>query len=343
MYHAFLNKRSKLRLAFSTLAITSISYANDTVTAYPAPQPTTSALTSAEPKATADSLWNEGMEAFIKRKWKIAEASLRALAAEYPSDSRVLDAKLAIGRILHEKRDWDGMIAVLREYLDVAGKRPEVKEARLLLGNAYLKTKKWSEANLLSQEILEHTSIEDFSDRARALLIQAQAQIGLNQIVNGERTLALFEGLSAGRGDLDEENAEFSFLKGFLKSKECARFPSEAELPEDQLLHQFARKSVCLIDEAQLLFRASLMKKQEDLAPAIDGLKKNWDDFKMMVSAPPLKKVAPAKAWETAKKELTKKMSETVTDTEKTLKALFQTTPEITNRIFQTSEQSPQK
>jgi len=85
------------------------------------------------------------------------------------------------------------------------------------------------------------------------------------------------------------------------------------------------------------------MKKQEDLAPAIDGIKKNWEDFKRMASEPPLKKIASSKAWGTAKKELVQNMNDTVTDTEKNLKALFQTVPDIKNRIFTTPEPSNQK
>lgn len=289
---------------------------------------------SAEEKTRATELWNKAMEKFAARKFRESVVDLQEYVNRYPGTPEALDARYHLGQSYLFMKSPLASIPIFISVIEMRGKSDLGNEARTYLGQAYLDAAKFTEAHLVSEELLTQENIGIFF-RSKALLIRAHAQAGLNQNTEAEKTLSAFQAIADNDPELERETANSFLVSLLLKSNRCDSLPTGKSLPEDQIIDQMARKGICVLEMATLLARAAKKLTDDELSQAAETLSSSLREYRDACRAPPVTpvKVSKAKA-KTAMKELLEKLGESCRSDEKLLRETFRDREKLRNIIF---------
>jgi len=235
----------------------------------------------------AQSVWNQGMEQFLARKYPAAITSLKSYLNRFPGEINALDARFYLGQSYLFGKKPKEAVTYLQSFIEAGGKLPQVNEARRYLGSAYLDLNQFTEAYLVSEELLIQTDLSNHS-RARALLLRAQAQTGLKQNFEAEKSLITFQTVADRDPELEGELAESYLVSLDLKRAQCAMLPSAKTLPEDQLLDQISRKGLCVLEMGASLVKGSSKLDVPHLSEAATTLESAWKSLQKACEKPAL-------------------------------------------------------
>ncbi|GEM_PF-2689889 len=277
--------------------------------AAPSPTPVPTPSVSATPDAATD-LWNNAMEKFAARNFKGATKLLEDYVNRYPGTPDSIDARYHLAQCYLFTKNPKAAIPVFLAVVEIRGRTDLGNEARTYLGQSYLDASKFTEAYLVSDEILDQKEPGE-TFRAKALLIRAHAQAGLGQNLEAEKTLVAFQTVAESDPELEREIANSFLVSLLLKSNRCDGLPSAKALPEDQVMDQTARKGICVLEMGTLLARAAKRLSEEEISQAAETLSGSLKSYHRACEAPPLApgKLGKAK-WGSAKKELSEKLKE---------------------------------
>lgn len=278
---------------------------------------------SAEEAAKAADLWSTAMEKFSARDFREAAKLLEDYLNRYPGTPEGLDARARLAESHLFAKNPNAAIPLFLSVIETRGRTDLGNEARVYLGQAYLDAAKFSEAYLVSEELLDQKDL-GATFRAKALLVRAHAQAGLGQNLEAEKTLVAFQAIAESDPELERETANSFLVSLLLKANRCDALPSAKALPEDQLLDQMARKGICVLEMGTLLARAARRLRDEEIAQAVDTLASSLKAYRRACDSPPLAPgKIPAAKLATAKKELSEKLGEGRRNAEKLLLETF--------------------
>ena len=278
---------------------------------------------SAEEAGKASELWSSAMEKFAARNFKGAIKPLEEYVNRYPGTPESVDARYHLAQCYLFSKNPTAAIPLFLGVIEIRGRSDLGNEARTYLGQSYLDASKFSEAYLVSDELLGQKEL-GVTFRAKALLIRAHAQAGLGQNFEAEKTLVTFQSVAENDPELERETATSFLVSLLLKSNRCDALPSGKSLPEDQILDQMARKGICVLEMGTLLARAAKKLSDEEIFQAADTLTGSVRGYRRACDAPPL---APGKMAKSklvlAKKELAEKLKEGCVNAEKLIIEAF--------------------
>ncbi len=278
---------------------------------------------SAEESTKAAELWSTAMEKFAARNFKGATKLLEEYVNHYSGTPESVDARYHLAQSYLFTKNPDAAIPVFLSVIEIRGRSDLGNEARTYLGQSYLDASKFSEAYLVSEELLDQKEL-GATFRAKALLIRAHAQAGLGQNFETEKTLVAFQAIAENDPELERETANSFLVSLLLKSNRCDALPSGKTLPEDQILDQIARKGICVLEMGTLLARAAKKLGDDEIAQASETFVASLRNYRRVCAEPPL---APGKMPKTklkiAKKELADKLQEGCRNAEKLLLETF--------------------
>jgi len=278
---------------------------------------------SAEEKAKASALWNQSLEAFSARSYKSSIKLLTEYVDKYPGTLDSIDARYFLAQSHLFTKNAKAALPLLTSVIEIRGKSALGNEARTYLGQAYLDESKFTEAYLVSEELLSQESIGT-TFRAKALLLRAHAQAGLKQNLEAEKTLVAFQTIAESDPELERETAGSFLVSLLLKANHCDALPSSKALPEDQVIDQISRKSLCILEMGTLLVKASKRLSEDELLVAAETVTKSLAEYSKDRETHPLaigkKNAAKMK---TARAELSEKLLEGYKSAEKLLTESF--------------------
>lgn len=278
---------------------------------------------SSEEKAKASELWNKALEAFSARTYKSSIKLLTEYVEKYPGTPDSIEARYFLGQSYLFTKSAKEAIPYFTSVIEIRGRTVLGNEARCYLGQSYLDESKFTEAYLVSEELLSQDAIGP-NLRAKALLIRAHAQVGLKQNVEAEKTLVAFQTVAESDPELERETAASFLVSLLLKENHCNSLPSEKALPEDQVMDQIARKGICILEMGTLLVKASKRLSGEELLLASESLTKSLSEYRKNCESPPLGRgKMNAARMKTARAELSEKLLDGYKNTEKLLKEAF--------------------
>jgi TolA-binding protein len=294
-------------------------------TASPSPQPSDGQRivdqVSLDEKSKATDLWNRAMEAFAGRDFKTSAKLLQEYVDRHSGTPEGVDARFHLGQSYLFGREPAKAIALLLSVVEVRGKSALGNEARTYLGQAYLDSGKPTEAYLVSEEILSQEGASS-TLRAKALLLRAHAQAGMKQNLEAEKTLVAFQTIAENDPELERETAASFLVSLLLKSNHCDALPSAKSLPEDQVIDQVSRKSICVLEMGTYLAKASKRLSEEELRQGAETLAGSLESLRVACANPPLRTGKGAKA-KTAKNELSEKLRESCQNAESLIAEAF--------------------
>lgn len=308
-----------------TLSIpTVVPYPSPTPSPTPAPTPTGEGnrlvdQVAAAEKSKAELLWGDAMDKFATRNFKESAKLFQEYVNRYPGAPETIDARYNLAQSYLFGKDPKAAIPAFLAVIEVRGKSLLANEARNYLGQAFLDDSRFTEAFLVSEELLNQSE-PGANLRAKALLLRAHAQAGMNQNPEAEKSLVAFQAIAENDPELEREVAGSFLVSLLLKGNHCDALPSKSALPEDQVLDQIARKGICVLEMSTLLLKASKRFTAEELQQGGDTLSSSLEAFQKSCEAPPLdvKRLSRAKA-ENAKKEMRNKLHDGCASTEKLL------------------------
>jgi hypothetical protein len=315
-------------------SISTLTFAEPAPSATPSQSPAPAPIVAADPQRLVDqisaaeaekasALWNTAMEKFAARNFKASANLLSEYVNRYPGTPQSLDARYHLAQSLLFSKNPGAAIPVFISVIETRGNSALGNEARTYLGQSYLDASKFSEAYLVSDELLGQAEISS-TLRAKALLIRAHAQAGLGQNNEAEKTLVTFQSVAESDPELERETANSFLISLLLKSNHCDALPSAKALPEDQVLDQTARKGICVLEMGTLLARASKGLGENEIAQAAETLYESLKNYRRTCATPPLARAKMGKKkFEVAKKEITEKLREGCRNTEKLLLETF--------------------
>ncbi len=305
------------------IALLSNAYAIAAPAPTPTATPTATPVVAAEEGAKAAALWSTAMEKFAARNFKAAIPLLEDYVNRYPGTPDSLDARYHLAQSYLFSKSPGTAIPSFIAVIEIRGKSDLGNEARTYLGQSYLDASKFTEAYLVSDELLDQKDL-GATFRAKALLIRAHAQAGLGQNFEAEKTLVAFQTIAENDPELERETANSFLVSLLLKSNRCDALPSAKTLPEDQVLDQVARKGICVLEMGTLLVKAAKKLSNEEIFQAADTLVGSLRNYHQVCEAPPL---APGKMTKKkltlARKELAEKLKEGCKNAEKLLLETF--------------------
>jgi TolA-binding protein len=293
----------------------------------PAPAPTDANRAvdqaSAQEKERANELWNRAMEAFARRNFSSSAKLFQEYIDRYPGTPEGIDARYSLAQSHLFGHEPKKAIPQFLSVIEVRGKSVLANEARTYLGQAYLDDSRYTEAYLVSEELLSQESLGS-TFRAKALLMRAHAQAGMRQNLEAEKSLVAFQAIAESDPELERETAGSYLVSLLLKANHCDALPSAPALPEDQVLDQVARKSVCVLEMGTMLARASKRLESDELTAAADAVGASLASLRISCQNPPLERgKRTATKLELAKKELAEKLRESCDSAEKLLAETF--------------------
>lgn len=265
---------------------------------------------SIEEKAKALALWNQALEKFSARDYHSSAKLLKDYVDRYPASPEALDARSFLAQSLLFSKNPKAAIPVFISVVESRGNTPFGNEARIYLGQSYLDASKFTEAFLVSEEILKQSDLP-ITMRAKALLLRAHAQAGMKQNTEAEKTLVAFQTIADDDPELERETAGSFLISLLLKGNHCDALPSGKSLPEDQVLDQVARKGICVLEMGTLLSKASKKLDETELTAATDTFLTSLRDYRKNCAHPPLALGKRAKSkWTAAQGELSERLRE---------------------------------
>lgn len=296
---------------------------------------------SAEEKAKAADLWSRAMDKFAAREFRGAAKLLEEYVNRYPGTPESVDARYHLAQSDLFTKNPGAAIPLFLSVIEIRGNSPLGNEARTYLGQSYLDAAKFTEAYLVSDELLAQKDL-GATLRAKALLIRAHAQTGLGQNLEAEKTLVTFQTIAETDPELERETATSFLVSLLLKSNRCDALPSAKALPEDQVVDQMARKGICVLEMGTLLARAAKNLGDAEVAQAGDTLVGSIRSYRRACAKPPLARGKLSKAkFANAKKELAEKLQEGCRSAEKLLLETFRDRENLKSVITKLTTKDP--
>lgn len=296
---------------------------------------------SAEEKAKAADLWSRAMDKFAAREFKGAAKLLEEYVNRYAGTPEGIDARYHLAQSHLFTKNPDAAIPLFLSVIEVRGNSDLGNEARTSLGQAYLDAAKFTEAYLVSDELLAQKDLGT-TLRAKALLIRAHAQTGLGQNLEAEKTLVTFQTIADTDPELERETATSFLVSLLLKSNRCDALPSAKALPEDQVIDQMARKGICVLEMGTLLARAAKKLDDAEVAQAGDTVVGSMRSYRRVCAEPPLARgKLPKTKFAIAKKELAEKLKEGCRSAEKLLLESFRDRENLKSVILKLTAKDP--
>jgi tetratricopeptide (TPR) repeat protein len=275
--------------------------------------------TAASEKDRAAALWSSAMEKFAERSFGESADLFRSYVDRHPSFPEAVDARYYMAQsYLYSKRPKEAVPAFI-SVIEIRGNSPLGNEARTHLGQAYLDDGRFTEAFLVSEEILSQNVVGN-TLRAKALLLRAHAQAGMKQDAEAEKSLLAFQAAADADPELERELSGSYLVSLLLKANRCDAFPSRKTLPEDQLIDQISRKGLCILEMGTLLVKAAKRLDENELLSGSEALESSVKDLRKHCTDPSLEVPKKARAkLKQAKKEVRAKIAPECSSSEKLL------------------------
>lgn len=205
----------------------------------------------------AQILWQKGKSAFGAGNYAAAAENFKRYLHRYPSTQHYSEAFLLLGISYLRDQKFKEAISPLKSYVEKRGFDQEGLRARISLGNAQVKVKKYHEALLTAAEIIgtSYQKTIPFTIYLSALLLKSKAYIGLDQDFKSKRNLGAFEKQIRSKPNLNLSTlkSEASFLEIWLKTRECSRLASSPTLAEQETRSLLNKRGTCLLETLTLL------------------------------------------------------------------------------------------
>ena len=199
-------------------------------------------------------LLENSKRAYQDENYETAITQLKRYVDRYPGYPEYMEAKLLLGRSLMKFKKYEKAIPYLKDYLAITPAiHPEAINARLDLGNAYLKVNKPHAAYLVSLE-LEKLQTQQSSTRLQrvdGLLLKGQASLDSHQLKRAHLVLNSMEKETQEATELSEKGPVHD-LKLKIKLYECRNLLNATQLNEQQVKDRYERHGLCLMEALNL-------------------------------------------------------------------------------------------
>lgn len=242
------------------------------------------------PEQEAATLWSQGQETFLQRKYMDTIPLLGRLIDRHPSSPHFTDALLLLGRAHLAVDQPKQALTPLKSHVSRREKTIEGVLGRLELADAYIRLKRPDEAILIAAEAKAHARrLGQAHLAASADVWKSQAQLLLGRDSQAERSVAAARkaGLKGAR-DL----AHAAWVEVRIQTRACARLAEKtARLTENQAENQLNRRGDCLL-ESLLAFRKVLDQQDDPDAArwgdlAYSDVETGYSEFKAAAKNPP--------------------------------------------------------
>ncbi len=256
------------------------------------------------PQNEAKTLWIESQSALTHNDLENAIYFLKQFVSRYPGQPDFLKAQILLGSALRKSGKTEESIPYFTDYIRNTQINPDSIQARLELSQAYLDTKKFSEAHLAVLEAEKALQTRpNLELRIPVLFMKAQSWIALDRDFQAFQLIESLEKQFMQGSDLKMKGKGYN-LKITAKTHLCAQLNLKGNLNESQIHNQIERRGLCLL-EALLIFQKTL---QIGHHPFIDSttieLEKAFSDYHQACSHPPAPKSRTRQAQNQFQKEL---------------------------------------
>ncbi|MBI3534903.1 MAG: tetratricopeptide repeat protein [Deltaproteobacteria bacterium] len=241
----------------AVLAFVQVTLANQTLKSSIGP-------TSESEKAL---LWEDATKSFEVGNYNDAIRLFERIIHRYPSSPNYLKAHFYLGQAYLKTNNPTKALTPLKYFCEATGKTELGIQGKLLLSEAYLEVKKFHEAYLAAQEIIQLHKKNTFPSEfwILALIHKAQAQTNLNH--DYEATLTLEQAQTELQENQSLLKGKAAWVELQLKVKKCEKLGNYhfTKLNESQTRSQIERRGTCLL-ESLILYLGVLQENEKKLA-----------------------------------------------------------------------------
>jgi tetratricopeptide (TPR) repeat protein len=238
--------------------------------------------TSSEEEAL---LWRESQKAVASSKHQDAVNLLERLVDRYPGSPHFIQAHLLLGKSHYELGEYQAALKPIQFYVSSVQAPIPLAEGKTLLGEAYLKLKKFHEAEILTVE-LDQKAKKHQLPAAISLyskILKSEALLGLK---NYERALETID-----TADLQNESPlknRSTYVKLKAKIWTCEKYPDAPRMNEGEAKNQLSKRGTCLL-ESLLLFQKVLSTGDSKFALlSATEVDQSFQRYQNVCSHPPL-------------------------------------------------------
>lgn len=210
----------------------------------------------AEKKEPDVLLWEQGRSEYLKGNVESSLNFLEKLIHHYPSSSFSTEAFMLIALSYQKLKKNEKALKPLKTYILRKKTTPEGLQARILLIRIYLELKLYSEASLLSQEVLTlyHEKKASRNLYLEALVVKAQSELGLKNIKKAQISLQDFFKETGINSDFFFI-PEAAFIQMKIKNIECNELKNKKPADEGAWIVQMKEIGNCILEELNLYQR----------------------------------------------------------------------------------------
>ena len=244
---------------------------------------------------TPEEFFEQASVAQKKKKNSDAIKLYREFLKKFPAHAQYLNARFQLGLVLFDERKWRDAATEFSAVTEKWGFTDDAFVARLKLASCNIELKKWSEAVLLAQEVLDHTEPgTDF--RSEAHWLQARAHFENHNPLEAKKAADRFFTESNGKKLNSLSSAELYRIQIRMKLTDCKAKKLPKILSETDWISQLQNQSLCLFESIPLI--KSIAK--QDQPPVLNQAVREWaETYETYVSQnkhipQPKKKIKPA-------------------------------------------------
>lgn len=197
---------------------------------------------------------------------------------KFPAHSQYLHTRYLLGLAYIQERQWKLASQELNTVVEKWQITPDSLDARLKLATASIELKKWSEAVLIAQEILDNSE-NDSPLRPEAHWLQARAHFENHNPLEAKKAADRFFSESGGKNLNPLSTAELYRIQLRMKLTECKAKKLPKILPEQEWISQFQSQSLCLFESIPLLKSIAKQDQQKVLNQAVREWNEIYDSY----------------------------------------------------------------
>ena len=242
--------------------------------------------------SNTSALFERGQNAFQSKKYEQAITPLKEIVEHHPGFPQLFEVKRLLGKSLLALKNPQEALPYLKEIVETTPlTHPQAVLIRLDLGEAYLQNQQNQLAYLTALEIEKLQNHPHFSpeEKVRGLLIKGISTLRTEQKEKREELTQLILSSIEGQSPSisDSLKTQVQTFKLEFKLHSCSRFFMEKNLNEQQILDQYDRQGLCLLEAFNLY--PTLFKTSDPalLAHATGLLKKAFLDYEIRAQSPP--------------------------------------------------------
>ncbi|MCM0606427.1 MAG: hypothetical protein KA715_10085 [Xanthomonadaceae bacterium] len=193
---------------------------------------------------------------------------------KFPAHAQYLHTRYLLGLAYIQEREWKLAATELNTVIEKWQITPDSLDARLKLATASIEIKKWSEAVLIAQEILDNSPNES-PLRPEAHWLQARAHFENHNPLEAKKAADRFFSESGGKNLNPLSTAELYRIQLRMKLSDCKAKKLPKILAEQEWISQFQNQSLCLFESIPIL--KSIAK--QDQAKVLNQAVREWNEI----------------------------------------------------------------